>query len=250
MALGIGLLIGVERERRKGEGPTRSPAGIRTFAAASLVGAISFVAGGQVLFAISTVGVIVLAAIAYSRGHEADPGLTTEIALIGTTLLGGLSMQTPVLAAGLGVIVAILLAARTPLHRFARSLLTEDELKDGLLLAGATLVVLPLLPNRQMGPFGALNPQSIWMLVILVMVIGAVGHVAVRTLGVRYGLPLSGLAAGFISSTATIAAMGARSAKTPGLLASTVSAAVLSNLATVVQLALVLAATSRLIQSD
>ena len=187
MALGIGLLIGVERERRKGEGPTRSPAGIRTFAAASLVGAISFVAGGQVLFAISTVGVILLAAMAYSRGHEADPGLTTEIALIGTTLLGGLSMQTPVLAAGLGVIVAILLAARTPLHRFARSLLTEDELKDALLLAGATLVVLPLLPNRQMGPFGALNPQSIWMLVILVMVIGAVGHVPVRTLdGMAY----------------------------------------------------------------
>jgi uncharacterized membrane protein (DUF4010 family) len=244
VALGIGLLIGVERERRKGEGPTRSPAGIRTFAAASLVGAISFVAGGQVLFAISIAGVILLAAIAYSRGHEADPGLTTEIALIGTTLLGGLSMQTPMLAAGLGVVIAILLAARTPLHRFARSVLTEDELKDGLILAGATLVVLPLLPNRQMGPFGALNPQSIWMLVILVMVIGAVGHVAVRTLGVRHGLPLSGLAAGFISSTATIAAMGARSTKTPSLLASTVSAAVLSNLATVVQLALVIAATS------
>jgi uncharacterized membrane protein (DUF4010 family) len=131
-----------------------------------------------------------------------------------------------------------------PLHRFARSVLTEDELKDGLILAGATLVVPPLLPNRQMGPFGALNPQSIWMLVILVMVIGALGHVAVRTLGVRNGLPLSGLAAGFISSTATIAAMGARSTKTPSLLASTVSAAVLSNIATIVQLGLVLAATS------
>jgi hypothetical protein len=137
VALGVGLLIGVERERRQGEGPTRSPAGIRTFAVASLVGAISFVAGGQVVFTISTAGVILLVAIAYSRGHEADPGLTTEIALIGTTLLGGLSMQTPVLAAGLGVVVAILLAARTPLHRFARSVLTEDELKDGLILAGA-----------------------------------------------------------------------------------------------------------------
>jgi hypothetical protein len=112
VALGIGLLIGAERERRKGEGPSRAPAGIRTFTVASLAGAISFIAGGEVLLAVATAGVILLTAIAYWRAHEDDPGLTTEIALILTVLLGGLYMQQPALAAGLAVTVAVLLAAR------------------------------------------------------------------------------------------------------------------------------------------
>jgi uncharacterized membrane protein (DUF4010 family) len=244
VALGIGLLIGAERERRKGTGPTRSPAGIRTFTAASLAGAISFIVGGNVLHAIAVAGVILLTAIAYWRGHEDDPGLTTEIALIVTALLGGLSMQRPALAAGLAVTVAVLLAARTRLHRFVSSVLTEDELKDALIFAGATLVVLPLVPDRPMGPYSALNPHAIWILVILVMAISAAGYVAVRMLGSRFGLPVAGLASGFISSTATIGAMGARTAKAPDVLAAAVAAAVLSTIATIVQMALVLAATS------
>lgn len=244
MALGIGLLIGAERERRKGEGPSRSPAGIRTFTITSLAGAISFIVGGELLFAIATAGVIVLTAVAYWRGREDDPGLTTEIALIVTALLGGLSMQKPALAAGLAVTVAVLLAARSRLHRFVGTVLTEDELNDALIFAGATLVVLPLVPDRPMGPYGALNPHSIWILVILVMTISATGYVAVRLLGSRFGLPLAGLASGFISSTATIGAMGARAAKTADVRAAAVAGAVLSTIATIVQLALVLAATS------
>src|SRR5262249_24640276 len=125
--------------------------------------------------------------------------------------------------------------------------LTEDELKDGLILVGATLVVLPLLPDRSMGPYAALNPHSIWLLVILVMAISAAGYLAVRVLGARFGLPLAGLASGFISSTATIGAigaMGARAAKKTDILPAAVAAAVLSTLATIVQMALVIAATS------
>ena len=244
MALGIGLVIGAERERRKGEGPTRSPAGIRTFTVASLTGAISVIVGGQTLLAIATAGVILLTAAAYWRGHDADPGLTTEIALIVTTLLGGLSMQRPALAAGLAVAVATLLVVRSRLHHFVRSVLTEDELRDGLILAVATLVVLPLLPDRSVGPYGALNPHSIWLLVILVMAISAAGYLAVRIVGVRFGLPLAGLASGFISSTATIGAMGVRAAEKPDVLAAAVAAAVLSTVATIVQMALVIAATS------
>ena len=244
VALGIGLLIGAERERRKGEGSSRSPAGIRTFTVASLAGAISLIVGGEVLFAIATAGVIVLTAVAYWRRDNDDPGLTTEIGLIVTTLLGGLSIQNPVLAAGLGVTVAWLLAARSRLHRFVRSVVTEDELRDALIFAGATLVVLPLVPDRTIGPYGALNPHSIWILVILVMAISAGGHIAVRVLGARVGLPIAGLASGFISSTATIGAMGARAAKTADVLVAAVAAAVLSTIATIVQMALVLAASS------
>ena len=128
VALGIGLLIGAERERRKGEGPARSPAGIRTFTVASLAGEVSFIVGSETLLAIATAGVIALTAIAYWRGHDDDPGLTTEIALILTVLLGGLSAQQPALAGGLAVLVAALLASRTRLHRFVRLVLTEEEL--------------------------------------------------------------------------------------------------------------------------
>jgi uncharacterized membrane protein (DUF4010 family) len=243
-ALGIGLLIGAERERRKGGGPSRAPAGIRTFTAVSLAGAISVVVGGAVMLAVTVGGVAALAAVAYFRSRSDDPGLTTEVALILTALLGGLAMQRPALAAGIGVGLAVLLAARTPLHHFVRSVLTETEVRDALIFAGATLVVLPLLPNQAMGPYGALNPRSIWIVVILVMAISAAGYILVRVLGARFGLPIAGLASGFISSTATIGAMGARVRKSPDVISAAVAGATLSTVATIVQLGLVLAATS------
>jgi uncharacterized membrane protein (DUF4010 family) len=211
---------------------------------ASLGGAVSYIVGGETLLAISTAGVFVLLGVAYFRGHGSDPGLTTEIALILTIFLGGLSMQRPALAGGLAVTVAVLLASRAPLHRFVRFALTEDELNDALIFASATLVVLPLIPDRSLGPYNALNPHSIWILVILIMAISASGYIAVRLVGVRFGLPIAGLASGFISSAATIAAMGARVAKSRTVLAAAVAGAVLSSVATIVQLAMVLAATS------
>ena len=244
VAFGIGLLIGAERERRKGEGPARSPAGIRTFTITSLAGAISFMVGSELLLAVVTAGVIALTAIGYWRGHDDDPGLTSEIALVLTALLGGLSVQQPALAGGLAVIVAVLLAARTRLHRFVRSVLSEQELNDILIFAGATLVVLPLVPDHQMGPYGALNPHSVWILVVLVMAISGGGYIAVRLLGARFGLPVAGLASGFISSTATIAAMGARVKTAAEIMPAAVAGAVLSTIATIAQMALVLGATS------
>ena len=128
------------------------------------------------MFAVVTAGVIAMIAVAFWRARDRDPGLTAEIALVLTTLLGGLATQQPALAAGLAVTVALLLASRSRLHRFVRTVLTEDELEDALIFAGATLVVLPILPNRPMGPFGALNPHSIWILVILIMAIGGVAR--------------------------------------------------------------------------
>ncbi|QDM16678.1 MgtC/SapB family protein [Tardiphaga sp. vice352] len=243
-ALGIGLLIGVERERRKGSGASRSPAGIRTFAVGSLAGAVSVVVGGVMMLAVTTAGVLALVAIAYWRGNTKDPGLTTELALAVTVMLGGLSIQNPVLAGGVAVALAILLAIKSHLHRFVSRVLTEAEMRDALILAAATLIVLPLVPNRPMGPYGALNPHAIWLIVILIMAIGAAGYVAVRVLGSRFGLPAAGLASGFISSAATIGAMGTRAAKAENIVAAAVAGAVLSTVATVVQMALVLASTS------
>ena len=243
VALGIGLLIGMERERRKGTGPERSAAGLRTFTLASLTGALSFIAGGAPLLAVATAGIFGLSALAYWRRVTDDPGLTTEVALVSATLLGGFAITRPGLAAAIAVAVAILLNARTALHRFARSVLTEDEIRDALIFAAATLIVLPLLPNQPMGPFGALNPHAIWIIVILVMAIGALGHIAVRLAGTHFGLPISGFASGFISGTATIAAMGVRAADTPDLLLPAAAGAVLSSIGTIIQLVMVLAVT-------
>jgi uncharacterized membrane protein (DUF4010 family) len=243
-ALGIGLLVGTERERRKGEGPQRGAFGIRTFTLASLAGALSFVIGGTLLLAVAIGGILGLAALAYWRGAQAHPGLTTEIALLSTVLLGGLAISRPGLSAALAVVVAILLNARTALHRFVRAVLSEDEIRDALTFAAATLIVLPLLPDQQMGPYDALNPHAIWIIVILVMMIGALGHIAVRLVGARYGLPLSGFASGFISSTATIAAMGPRTFEAQDQLRPAAAGAVLSTVSTIVELALVLAVTN------
>lgn len=243
-ALGIGLLIGTERERRKGAGPERGALGIRTFTLASLAGALSYFIGGIVLLAVAASGLVALAALAYWRRPSEDPGLTTETALLSTVLLGGLAITRPGLAAAIAVTIAILLSARTPLHRFARAVLSDDEIKDALIFAAATLIVLPLLPDEQMGPYDALNPRAIWIVVILVMAIGAIGHIAVRLLGARFGLPLAGLASGFISSTATIAAMGPRTVQEKGQLWPAAAGAVLSSVSTIVELALVLAVTN------
>lgn len=244
VALGVGLLIGADRERRKGEGPSRAAAGLRTFTLASLGGALAFIVGKELLLAVATLGVALLAAFSYWRTRDDDPGITTEAALILTTLTGGLAVRQPALAAGLGTLIAGLLHARSPLHGFVRSILSEQDIRDALIFAGATLIVLPLLPDRPVGPYGGLNLHALWTIVILVMGISTVGYVMIRIAGARFGLPLAGLASGFISSIATIGTMGERAVATPQTLRSAVAGAVLSTVATVIQMAVVLAATS------
>lgn len=245
VALGIGLLIGLERERSKGDGPTRRPAGIRTFALASLLGAVATHLGGTILLAIAMAGVIALTALAYVRSQDTDHGLTTEIGLLIAPLLGALAMAEPLLAAGLAAAVAVLFAAKAPLHGFVKGALTDAEVKDGLVFAIATLIIWPLVPDRQLGPFGAINPHNIWLLVILMLAIGAAGHAASRLLGARYGLPVAGLAAGFVSSTATIGSMAARVAKDPASMGPAVAGAAFSTCATFLQMALLLFSTSQ-----
>lgn len=244
VALGVGLLIGTERERRKGSGPRRAPAGVRTFALTSLIGALSLAFGGAALLAVAAGVLGLLVVVAYLRSPQGDPGMTTEIALVITLLLGAVAVERPSLATGLGVSVAILLAVRSRLHAFVRSVVTEDEFHDALILLGAALVVLPLLPDRTLGPFGVFNPRTLWRLTVIMMALGAAGHVAMRMLGPRFGLPLAGFASGFVSSTATIAAMGAKAREHRGLHAPAVGAAALSSVATVGQLYLIVSLVS------
>jgi uncharacterized membrane protein (DUF4010 family) len=239
VALAVGLLIGAERERRKGADKGRDAAGIRTFALAALLGAMAHVLG-DVIFAAAMLGAAALAALSYARSQSDDPGLTTEFALLVTVLLGGLAPEQPSLAGALGVMVAVLLAIRTPLHRFIREALSPDELRDALVLAIATFVVWPLLPATAVGPFGALNLHAIWLVVILTLSIGAMGHVAARVAGPRLGIPMAAFFSGFISSTATIAALAGHAARDSALLNAAVAGAMLSSIATLIQMSVLL----------
>lgn len=241
IALGIGLLIGAERERSKGNGPDRSAAGIRTFTIASLLGAVSSIISLWLLI-VSISCVMIFAATAYFSKRTEDPGLTTEITLVFTVILGGLAMSQAALAAAIAVSVAILLAAKEPMHGFVLGAITKDELNDFLILAAATLIILPLVPSQAIGPFEAINPRNLWLIVILVMTISALGHLGLRWLGGRVGLPLVGLISGFISSVATISTMGERAKETPHLMRAAVAGAVLSSLATILQIAMLLIA--------
>ncbi|MEO8839058.1 MAG: DUF4010 domain-containing protein [Herbaspirillum sp.] len=244
VALGIGLLVGVERERRKGHGPSRAAAGIRTFTIVSLLGALGMNLGGGLLLALMVLALGLLLAVGYQRSREHDPGLTTEVALLLTLLLGALCLRDPALASGLGVTLAVLLAARERLHRFVRRVLSQEELADALILAAGALVVLPLLPDTYLGPFDAINLRTIWKFALLVMVVGAAGYVALRTFGPRFGLPLAGFISGFISGTVTISTMGELSAREPTLMGPAVTGAVLSSVSTLILMAAVLAAVS------
>jgi len=154
-------------------------------------------------------------------------------------------MSDALLGASLGAVVTVILAIKAPVHRFVKGVLSEAEVNDGLVFAIATLVNWPQLPDRCLGPSRALNPHTLWLLVILVMAIGASGYLAIRLFGPRYGLPLSGLASGFVSSTATIGSMAARAGKDPTAMAAAVAGAALSTVATYVQTALLLFVISR-----
>ena len=240
VALGVGLLVGAERERRKETGPTRGAAGIRTFAVCALLGAVSVILGGGFVLAATMLLVGAGVLVAYQRSQDPDPGMTTEFALLLTCLLGGLAMIDSMLAAGVGAVLALLLAVRDWLHHFVRNVLKEQELSDIILFSAMALIVLPLAPDRFMGPFDALNPRAIARLIVVVMAISALGHVAMRALGPRYGLPLAGFAAGFVSSTATVYSMGERVSRQPSVMGGAVAGATLSSIATIIQLAVVI----------
>ena len=241
VALGAGLLIGVERERHMEDDKIAAAAGIRTFAITALLGVLAALSDSNVVLGAVALGVVTLTALSYRRSREDDPGLTSEVALLATFLTGVLAAFKPVLAAASGVLIVVLLVLRAPLHAFARAKLSDQELRDAVFLAAAAILVLPVLPDHAIDPWQVVNPRLVWKLTVLIMLVDAAGYVAQRLVGARLGLPLSGLLGGFVSSTAVVATMGKRTREEPAVLPAAVAGAALSQIATVVQLAMVLA---------
>jgi uncharacterized membrane protein (DUF4010 family) len=225
-ALGIGLMIGMVRERSHVE----TFAGIRTHALTALAAVLATSLGvGPLLVLLGFV--LVLVAMAYWRSATQDVGLTGEIALMMTALLGSLSVTQTGLAAGLAALTAGLLYAKVPLHRFTKEVLSEREVHDGLVLLASALIILPLLPDRPIDAYGVLNPAKLWRLVVLVMLVGAAAHVALRIVGNRWGLPLAGFFSGYVSSTAATLNSASTAKTDPTLTSPALAAALLANAA-------------------
>ncbi len=207
VALGCGLLVGIERERRKGSGPGRAFAGLRTFAVACVAGAAAALTQISGLIVLGATLVAGLALLAYRRDRSDDPGVTTEIALLLTYLNGVLCAWSLPLAAGLAVGLTALLAGRERLHGFARQWLRPGEVRDGIVLAALALMALPLVPDQPL--WGTpLNPHKVVQLLVLLLGVQSLAHLAARLLAARHAVAVSALASGFVSSTATIATLG------------------------------------------
>jgi len=239
-ALGIGILIGIEREQSEHMAGKDASAGVRTFALASLIGAISMMTGGVPLLAVAVAAVGTVRIVWVVQQGDPTIGLTTSLTLVAVALLGALATETALLAAGVGVVIASLLAAREVLRGFSRTVLTAAELRDGLILGVSVLVILPVLPDFNFGPGGALNPRDLFIIVVLVMMIGAAGHIATRVAGARLGLPVSGFLSGFVSSTATIAALGQRASEKPDDSKSAGAGATFSSVSSLIQIGIIL----------
>lgn len=240
-ALGVGLMVGVVRERM--HAAHGLVAGTRTHALISVLGCVAWILGSGVFIA-AVLAVGVLAAVAYAITARDDPGLTGEVALLLTVLLGGLAAHDPALAAALGVLVAMLLLAKAPMQKLSRELISEKELQDALMLGAAALVVMPLLPSTPIDPWGAVSPTMVWRIVVLVMAVGMFGHIAQRLCGPRWGLSIAGFFSGFASSTAAVTGMGQRVRAAPQQTLPCAAAALLANLASLLLFVAVLATAS------
>lgn len=202
-SLTIGLLIGLERERS----PV-AKAGLRTFTLTALLGTlIAMLASKADSPWILAAGFIVVAAMivsAYLEGPPIeDPGTTTEAALLFCFGLGAMVWYgETTLAVMLAIVTTILLHYKPELQNLSKSL-SRTDLQSVLQFAVLSFVILPILPDRDFGPYGALNPYQIWLMVVLISGVSLAGYAALRLVGQQYGAPLLGVFGGLASSTAT-----------------------------------------------
>ena len=244
VALVIGLVLGAEREQRHATTTGVDRPGVRTFALVAMLGAAAALLGDATLLAALGVAVGACAVASFVLSDRADAGLTTEIALLVTYALGALAIRMPEIALAAGVSAAVLLAFRAQLHGAVRETLSPAELRDALIVAAAALVVLPMLPDRPLDPWHALSPFVLWRLVVAAMAIAVAARALERFVGPRWGPAIAGLASGFVSSSATIAAMGAKAKSDPLAAEPALMTAAGSTVATFVQMAILIATAS------
>ena len=205
VSLGLGLLLGLERERRG-----QAIAGIRTFPIISLFGTVCAqvgeVFGGWVVAAglLALTAVVVSANFIQVRKGSVDPGTTTEVAALLLYVVGALiAMGYFAPALVIAGVLAVLLHSKRPLHNFARAV-GERDMRAIMMFVLLSLVILPVLPNKDFGPYGGVwNPFKLWLMVVLIVGISLGGYIAYKFFGARAGALLGGVIGGMVSSTAT-----------------------------------------------
>ena len=239
------MLIGLERERT----PT-AKAGLRTFTLVALLGTLAALLSEQTDTAwvlaggLLVVGGMMVAAYARAPDQKADPGTTTVVAIALCYALGAMVWYGyHQLAVILAVVSTILLYFKTELHSITRSL-TRRDLISFLQFAVLSLVILPILPNQDYGPYNALNPYQIWWMVVLISGVSLAGYAALRIAGQRYGAPLMGLLGGLVSSTATTLVFARHARANAALIPVVVVVILLANLVVLVRLGVITAVVS------
>jgi uncharacterized membrane protein (DUF4010 family) len=223
IALGIGVMIGVERGWSQREMPEGTRvAGLRTFSLFGLFGGISAVMGtvyGEVILGALAVGAasIVVVSLLAGRRDPDNRDITTEVALLLTFALGVLAgFGRHQEAVACGVVVTVLLGLKPSLHGWLKTL-ERKEMTAAFRLLVMSLVILPVLPDRGFGPWNALNPYTIWLMVVLISAMTFGGYLAVKWAGPRLGLLVTGFLGGMTSSTAVSVAMARLSKGGPAL---------------------------------
>lgn len=215
VALGLGLLVGIERGwtlRHQRDGSRFS--GIRTFGLIALAGGIAgslyhHASGPATALLAASAALVVLGYLRTSKDDGAASGTTGMVGLL-TLACGFLAGSGErMLAAAIVVVMVVLLSMRAQLHRWVGRL-DETEIHSIARLALITIVILPLLPNQGMGPLDAWNPRQLWLLVVLVSAFSFVGYFASRLLGPDGGVLATAIAGSMVSSTAVTAAMATR----------------------------------------
>lgn len=253
IALLLGALVGIEREKHKTSDHPQSFAGIRTYILFAQFGAVSawlslyLQTSWLFIAALLVVAVIVICAY-YLENREKTQmrGLVSELSAITVCLLGGAVMYGfAEMAVSLAILTSAILAFRDPLHSLVGKIGTDD-LYAGLKLLIASFIVLPLLPNTTVDPWQALNPYKLWLLVILISALSLVGYLAVRTLGSVKGTAIMALTGGLVSSTAVTLSFARSSKLEPDTLAANRYAAgiLLSWLVMLIRVLVIVAAVS------
>lgn len=224
VAVGVGLLVGMEREW------SNKDVGVRSFAIVALLGMLAAVIGLNVAIA-SLIGVLLLVAAMNARSILTDRSveITTSAALIVNYLLGVLvglgHIFTPVAGA---IVMTMLLAWKTELSRFAGGL-QPSEIRSAVLLGLIGFVIYPVLPNRYVDPWQLFNPSDAWISIIAIAGIGFVNYVLLRLYSTR-GLYLGALFGGLVNSSATVAELAARVRET-GMVERTTTLCLLATIA-------------------
>ena len=243
---GIGLLVGIERERK-----ATAKAGVRTFTLIAVLGtACALVA--QLLDSpwLVPTGLAVIG-LTLAGAHLADPstvaedsGTTTVVAALLVYVLGALNFHGErTLAVALGIGMTALLYFKTELEGVATRL-TPTDIRSMLQFGAVSAVVLPLLPDRSYGPYGVLNPFNIWLMVVLISGVSLAGYVALRLTLERKGLLLTGLLGGVISSTATTFAYARHARNATHTPSATLTVILLANVAMLLRVLLLVLVTA------